>query len=309
VIHRLYVIAGPTASGKSGLAAALAERVGGRIINADSMQVYRDLAVLTARPDPTLLARAPHRLYGVLDGADICSAARWAGLAKAEIDACSEAGEVPIVCGGSGLYLSTLLHGIAQIPDIPAAVRIAARSRHAEIGAAAFRRELAALDPLAAATLAEGDSQRLIRAFEVATATGRTLADWQRRVTRFLSPDLTPFVALLAPPRRELYQTIDRRFQSMLDQGAIDEVRRLIARRLDPATPILKALGVTPLTAYLAGKATLAAAVERAQWDSHQYAKRQTTWFRHRLTAAMTISEQLSERNCAAVCHNICQAA
>src|SRR5579859_4069835 len=164
---RIIVIAGPTASGKSALAVAVAERLRGTVINADSMQVYRDLAVVTARPSAADLARAPHRLYGVLDGAELCSAARWADLARREIETSVAAGSLPILCGGTGLYLRTLLYGIAPVPEIPEAIRAAARQRHAEIGGAAFHDELASLDPQAAARLPAGDSQRLIRAYEV----------------------------------------------------------------------------------------------------------------------------------------------
>src|SRR6185312_11715522 len=176
----VVIVAGPTASGKSALALAIAEAIGGTIINADSMQVYRDLAVLTARPGATELARAPHRLYGVVDAAEACSAGRWRDLALAEIAVAREAGRVPVLTGGSGLYLRALLDGLAPVPPVPAALRAEARALHARLGGEAFRRALAARDPEAAQRLPAGDRQRLIRAYEVVAATGRPLADWRR---------------------------------------------------------------------------------------------------------------------------------
>ncbi|HLZ67144.1 MAG TPA: tRNA (adenosine(37)-N6)-dimethylallyltransferase MiaA [Aliidongia sp.] len=301
---KLVIVAGPTASGKSALALAIAQAFGGTIINADSMQVYRDLRVLTARPDDAALALAPHRLDGILDGAELCSAARWAAMAHDEIRAAQAAGRLPIVVGGTGLYLRTLLHGIAAVPDIPEDVREAARARHRAIGGEAFRTELARLDPAAAARLPAGDSQRLVRAYEVVAATGRTLGDWQRAgaegIPRY---DSRQFVLL--PPRDALYAACDGRLAAMIAAGALDEVAVLRARDLSPDLPILKAVGVPELGRHLAGDLDLAAAVAAAQQATRNYAKRQYTWFRHQLADAEILDAQLSHSFHAVVCQKI----
>ena len=301
---KLIIVAGPTASGKSALALAIASAFGGTIINADSMQVYRDLRVLSARPDDAALAMAPHRLDGILDGAELCSAARWATLAHDEIAAAQAAGRLPIVVGGTGLYLRTLLHGIAAVPEIPEEIREAARARHRAIGGEAFRAELAKRDPVAAARLPAGDGQRLVRAYEVVTATGRTLGDWQRAgaegVPRY---DSRQFVLL--PPRDALYAACDGRLDAMIAAGALDEVRALMARDLPPEMPILKAVGVPELARHLAGEVDLAAAIAAAQQATRNYAKRQFTWFRHQLTDAEILDTQLSHSLHASVCQKI----
>jgi tRNA dimethylallyltransferase len=296
---RIIVIAGPTASGKSALALDLAEQLGGTVINADSMQIYRDLAILTARPDAASLARAPHRLYGVLDGAELSTVASWVERARAEI----EAARVPILCGGTGLYLRALLHGIAPVPAIPDIVRQAARALHAELGGEAFRAELARLDPEGAARLAAGDSQRLVRAYEVVTATGRSLGEWQREGAPALP--LTPIAITLLPPREALYEAIDGRFAGMIAAGALDEVRALTARNLDLALPVMKALGVPELSRYLAGAISLEAATAEAQQASRRYAKRQYTWFRHQLPEATILKEKYYVNLTAQICQII----
>jgi tRNA dimethylallyltransferase len=301
---KLVIVAGPTASGKSALALAIARELGGTIINADSMQVYRDLRVLSARPDDAALAAAPHRLDGILDGAELCSAARWAAMAHDEILEAHRAGRLPIVVGGTGLYLRTLLQGIAAVPDIPEDVREAARARHREIGGEAFRAELASFDPAAAEKLPAGDSQRLVRAYEVVAATGRTLGDWQRAgaeaVPRY---DSRQFVLL--PPRDALYAACDGRLEGMIAAGALDEVAALVARDLPPDLPILKAVGVPELARHLAGELDLAAAIAAAQQATRRYAKRQYTWFRHQLADAEILAAQLSHSLHASVCQKI----
>jgi tRNA dimethylallyltransferase len=303
---RTIVIAGPTASGKSALALGLAEALGGTIINADSMQVYRDLTIVTARPAPADLARVPHRLYGVLDGAELCTAARWAELARQEIEAAATAGRLPILCGGTGLYLRSLLHGIAPVPEIPDEVRQAARWRHADLGGTAFRAELARLDPAGAARIAVGDSQRLIRAFEVAAATGRPLAEWQQ--AQPLAPTgLDPLIFTLLPPREALYAAIDARFVDMVAAGAVDEVRALVARGLDPALPVMKAVGVPELAGHLAGHLTLDKAISQAQQASRRYAKRQFTWFRHQFSSAHAFKTQYYDILMDQICQIICK--
>jgi tRNA dimethylallyltransferase len=279
----VLVIAGPTASGKSGLALDLARRLDGEIINADSMQVYRDLAILTARPDPTALAAAPHRLYGVLPAAEPCSVARWRTLTLAAIAAVQAAGRLPIVVGGTGLYLRALMAGLAEIPEIPAGIRAAARARLEAVGAARFHAELARRDPSGAEQLRPGDRQRLVRAWEVLDATGRPLADWHRRTAGQSPPGLEFSVLVLDPPRPALYDACNGRFLAMVAAGALDEVRRLDALGLPPDRPALKALGVPELRRHLAGEFDLPTAAALAQQATRNYAKRQVTWFRHQL--------------------------
>lgn len=281
----VIVIAGPTASGKSGLAMNLAERFDGTIVNADSMQVYSDLRVLTARPSVEDEARVPHRLYGYRDAADMASAADWMRDARAVIAEIRGDGHCPIVVGGTGLYLRALMEGLAEIPEVPAEIRATARARHREIGAKAFHKELEARDPKIAARLHVEDSQRVLRAWEVFEATGRALSDWQ--ADPVTPPDMTFRVVVLMPPREELYAACEHRFDGMLDAGALNEVRELAARAerevLDPALPIFKALGYPALSAHLCGEMSLAAARETSQQQTRNYAKRQMTWLRHQL--------------------------
>jgi tRNA dimethylallyltransferase len=290
------IVAGPTASGKSGLALAIAAEFGGTIINADSMQVYRDLAVLTARPGPEELPRAPHRLYGIIDAGESCSAGRWRALALAEIAAAHDAGRLPILVGGTGLYFHALLHGLAAVPPVPPEVRAAARALHVQLGGAAFHARLAERDPAAAARLAPGDTQRAVRAYEVVTATGRPLAEWQRAAD---GPSLAAEAAaiVLLPQRQTLYAACDARFLAMVERGAADEVRTLLARGLSPALPAMKAVGVRELAAWIEGRSEREAAVAAAQQATRHYAKRQYTWLRHRMTdlRRLTVDAQLSE--------------
>jgi tRNA dimethylallyltransferase len=289
----LIIIGGPTASGKSALALAVAAAFGGTIINADSMQVYRDLNILTARPDDAALALAPHCLYGVLDAADPCSAARWAALAEVAIATTSAAGGVPILVGGTGLYFRALLDGLAAVPAIPPEIRAAARQRHGELGGEAFRAALAERDPLGAARLAAGDTQRLIRAYEVVMATGRPLGAWQAE--QGTAPRRRHVAFVLLPPRAALYGACDARFAAMMTAGALAEAATLVARHLDPGLPALKALGVPELARHLAGEIPLAEAVLLAQQATRRYAKRQLTWFRHQLPDATFIEAKFSE--------------
>ncbi|HXP72706.1 MAG TPA: tRNA (adenosine(37)-N6)-dimethylallyltransferase MiaA [Stellaceae bacterium] len=277
----ILLIAGPTASGKSRLALAVAEEFRGTVINADSMQVYRDLAVLTARPGAEELARVPHRLFGVLDASELCSAARWLALADGEIVAAAREGRLPVVVGGTGLYLKALLKGLAPVPDIPADVRRAARALHGQLGGAKFHAALAERDPRAAARLNPGDTQRLIRAYEVVAATGRSLVEWQRGQTQYARPGAA--AVLLLPPRDVLYAAIDARFEAMVGAGALEEVRAIRTRPLSPDLPVLKAVGVREIARHLQGEITLAAAIGEAQQASRRYAKRQMTWLRTQL--------------------------
>ncbi|MCB9959116.1 MAG: tRNA (adenosine(37)-N6)-dimethylallyltransferase MiaA [Rhodospirillaceae bacterium] len=280
--NEVVVVAGPTASGKSALAADLAEDLGGVVINADSMQVYRDLAILTARPDAAAEARAPHRLYGVIDGAEACSAARWRQLALVEIAEAQAAGLVPIVVGGTGLYLRALTGGLAPVPEIPAPVRAAALAMIEAEGLAALRADLVRRDPVMAQRLRPRDRQRLIRAWEVVTATGRSLAQWQADPTL---PGPAASWVIVLPERADLYAACNARLLAMVAAGALEEVRRLVARGLDPGLPVMKALGVPEFIAHLHGEMALQAAVAAAQQATRRYAKRQTTWLRTQVIA------------------------
>ena len=287
------VIAGPTASGKSALASALASAMGGTVINADSLQCYRDLQILTARPGIADAARAPHRLYGFLDAAERGSVASWRALALAEIAAAISAGRLPIMVGGTGLYIRALTDGLAAFPEIPGEVRREAAALHRMLGGAAFRRRLAEFDADAAGRLPAGDRQRLIRAYEVVRATGRPIGAWRER------PQPTApyrFATILSmPPRDRLYPACDARFAAMIERGVLAEAAALAARRLDPDLPAMKAVGLPELMRHLRGEISLADAVAAAQRATRHYAKRQMTWFRHQIKPGLILDEQFSE--------------
>ncbi|HET6522817.1 MAG TPA: tRNA (adenosine(37)-N6)-dimethylallyltransferase MiaA, partial [Geminicoccaceae bacterium] len=280
----LIVLGGPTASGKSAYALALAEALGGVVVNADSMQVYRELRVVTARPGPAEEARAPHRLYGVLRATEPCSAGRWLAMAEAAIGEAAGEGRPAVVVGGTGLYLKALLHGLAPVPDVPPAVRAEAEALHARLGGAAFRARLAERDPAMAARLRPSDRQRLVRAYEVVAATGRSLAAWQAEAPprRARLPGRRVGLAL-TPPRAELYARIGRRLRAMIAAGGLDEVRALAALGLDPGLPLMKAVAVPELLDFVAGRTDLEGALARAATSTRRYAKRQLTWLRHQL--------------------------
>lgn len=296
----VLVIAGPTASGKTALALDLAEEIGGVVINADSMQVYRALRILTDRPGPEDEARVPHRLFGVLSPGERGSVGWWRDAASAEIDAAFDRGQVPILCGGTGLYLNALMQGIADIPSVPSEVFEAAIARYAEIGGDAFREEVRALDPILGERLEPGDSQRLQRAWAVARATGRALSDWQTD-THGARDDLRFCRVLLFPPRPVSAEAVDARFRRMIEQGALDEVRHLAALGLDRSLPAMRAIGVPQLIDYMDGKLTLDAAVEAAVIATRQYAKRQRTWFRHQFVSDVRIDAQYSKSDFARI--------
>lgn len=287
------MIGGPTASGKSALALTLAERLNGIVVNADAMQVYRELAILTARPTADEMARVPHRLYGVLSAAQRCTVARWRRLSLAAIAAARREGRLPIVVGGTGLYLKALMEGLARVPDIPTQVREEAKAKHRALGAPGLHAELARLDPEMAARLRPGDSQRLIRAWEVVTATGQSLAVFQQALP---APPKLWFVPIrLLPPREVLYAACDARCVRMLAEGALDEVRALQSLELDPDLPAMRALGVRELIQLLDGDVSRDAALAAFQQATRNYAKRQLTWFRHQMPKAQTWAAQFSE--------------
>lgn len=277
----LALIAGPTASGKSDLAVrlALALRARGReavVINADSAQVYADLQVLSARPTPQEMRGIEHRLYGAWDGAQACSAADWAATARREIAALHAQGAVPILCGGTGLYLRTLLEGIAPVPEIDPEVRRQVRALPPAQAHAALLRE----DPARAAQLAPADCQRITRALEVVRSTGRTLGQWQADKAGGIGGQVTLHPLVLLPDRAWLYQRCDLRFAAMLEQGAIAEVEALLARGLSSALPVMRAIGVPEITACLRGELSREQMLAAGQQATRNYAKRQYTWFR-----------------------------
>jgi len=294
-VQPVLVVAGPTASGKSALALALAEAFDGVVINADSMQVYRELHILTARPSPADERRAPHRLYGVLSAAERCSAGRWREMAAAEIEAAHGSGRLPVVCGGTGLYLKALTAGLPEMPDVPATIRARLAARLRIEGATALHAELRMRDPGIAARIGPTDSQRIVRALEVLEATGRSLTDWQAGPVAPLPTELRFVTILLMPPRDTLYAACDRRLEAMVETGALDEVQRLIAMGLDPSLPAMKAVGVREFADFLQGNRDLQTALAAAQQATRRYAKRQTTWFRHQFIAEFMLETQFSE--------------
>ena len=272
------LIAGPTASGKSAVAMALAERAGGVVINADSAQVYADLRVLSARPSQAEEARVPHRLFGYIDGAESCSAARWAADARDEIAAAQAAGRLPVLVGGTGLYLRTLIDGIAPVPEIDPTIRAEVRAMPVAETHLALRQA----DPAAAARLAAADTTRVARALEVVRSTGRTLAAWQDSRGGGIGEAVRLVATALLPDRDWLLARCDARLAAMFDEGAVEEVARLLARDDVPlAAPIRRAIGVPEIAAMLAGEIDRDAALAAAKIATRQYAKRQYTWFRN----------------------------
>jgi tRNA dimethylallyltransferase len=272
----LALIAGPTASGKSALALTLAEALEGTIINADSAQVYRDLRIVSARPGPADEARVPHRLYGHRDGEDVCSAAEWAAEARAEIDAAHVAGRLPILCGGTGLYLRTLIEGIAPVPEIDPAVRRAVRALAPGEAHAALVHE----DPDAAHRLRPGDTTRTQRALEVVRSTGRALAAWQAEKKGGIRDAVVLRPLVLLPPRPWLHERCDERLEKIFSDEGIEEVRSLLERRLPEFAPVMRAIGVREIAAFLHGEETRDEALAAGRIATRQYAKRQFTWFR-----------------------------
>jgi len=279
----VILIAGPTASGKSALALELAAKLRGVIINADSMQVYRDLHIITARPSPEDEKRAPHRLYGHVDAAENYSVGRWFGEAAAALTDMLNQDRPAIVVGGTGLYFSTLTRGIAAVPPIPAGIRREIRGRLAAEGVAALHAELSKRDPATAARLKPGDRARITRALEVMLATGRSLTQWHADNTPARVDLASVAKVFLMPERDELGLRIDARFDAMMAAGALEEVRALAARNLDPNLPAMKAHGVPWLIRYLKGEIPIAEAVAQGKRDTRRYTKRQATWFRNQL--------------------------
>lgn len=281
---RAVLIAGPTASGKSALAIEIARRFDGVVVNADSMQVYGDLRILSARPSVVEEAMAPHRLYGHVDGAVNYSAMRYAADVAALLPKLWEQGKLPVLTGGTGLYFKAVTEGFSAMPPVPEAVRSAFRARAEDVATEALHAELAGLDPVMGERLRPSDRMRIMRAIEVHLATGRSLASFQGE--REPGPlDGLPLLRLFVSPDREAVRArIDHRFETMMAEGALDEVVRLRERKLDPLLPIMRAHGVPGLMAHLDGAISLKEAIRRGQADTRAYAKRQVTWFRHQMT-------------------------
>ncbi len=273
----LALIAGPTASGKSALALEYAQQIGGVIVNADSAQIYAAIPVLSAAPTAEELRQVEHRLYGILDGAVPCSAADWAEMAKREIADVHASGRTPVLVGGTGLYIRTLLDGIAPVPPIDPEVRQRVRETPVDKN----RAKLEALDPEAAARLKPGDTARTSRALEVILSSGRTLAQWQELREGGIAEVVELRPLILLPPREWLYARCDARFARMFDEGAVEEVERLLAANLNPNLPISRAIGVPAIAAYLRGELTREQAIAAGQQATRRYAKRQYTWFAH----------------------------
>ncbi len=276
----VWLIAGPTASGKSALALGLAEATGGEIVNADALQLYRDLRVLSARPTEAESAQAPHHLYGVVDAAEGWSVGRWQRAAAGVLAEIAGRGRTAIVVGGTGLYFRALTHGLAEIPEVPARARAAVADLWSEGGEAAVRGALHAGDPVSAERITPGDRQRLLRALEVLQSTGKPLGAWQADTAPLLAPGSWRG-AVIEPDRAELYARCDARLLAMVAGGALEEAAALMARGLDPLLPAMKAVGFPELARHLAGELTLDEAIVQAQQATRNYAKRQLTWFRN----------------------------
>ena len=272
---RVALIAGPTASGKSALAIALARKADGVVINADASQVYADLQILSARPNAQEMGDIPHRLFGHIDGAQACTAARWATEARNEIRRVHDKGQLPVLVGGTGLYIRTLLDGIAPVPDIDPAIRAEVRALPVAEAHMALARE----DPQAAARLPAADTSRVARALEVIRSTGRTLADWQLHKSGGIADQVTLAPLILLPPRDWLIDRCDSRFEQMVTGGGVEEVEALLARDLSPDLPVMRAIGVPEIAGWLRGQMDRAAMLDRGRIATRQYAKRQYTWF------------------------------
>lgn len=281
----IHIIAGPTASGKSAKAIELAQATNGVIINCDSLQIYQDLPILTAQPSAADHAAAEHALYGILKPEEPCSAGAWCDLAKPLIEDLLAQGKTPIICGGTGLYTKALIEGLSPMPEVPAEIRARANALLEEIGSAALHEKLGQRDPEIAARFHPNHAARIVRAWEVLEATGKSLAEWQR-LDKTAPPAHWHFEAHKIIPERDILRDrCARRFEMMIENGVLDEVAAFDARiqsgEIKPDAPVTKALGFKPLQAYLHGKMSKTEAIERSIIDTHQYAKRQNTWIRN----------------------------
>ncbi|MEE2745816.1 MAG: tRNA (adenosine(37)-N6)-dimethylallyltransferase MiaA [Pseudomonadota bacterium] len=294
--RRLIIVAGPTASGKSSLAIDLAENLNGLIVNADSMQVYRELKIVTSRPSPKDEAKVPHKLYGSLSAKEKCSAGLWRNMAIREIEAAWKCDKLPILVGGTGLYIKVLTEGISEVPPVSGDYRREAQSLYNRLGAKKFHAELRRVDTISADRISQSDSQRLTRAYEVYLSSKIPFSEWQNSSQYSLPIKSSIRTICLLPPRDKLYQVCNNRFETMLEMGAIDEVSNLMNMELDASLPATKAVGVKELSAYLRGEITLLEASDAAKQATRNYAKRQMTWFRNQLEKPELVNAQYSER-------------
>jgi tRNA dimethylallyltransferase len=301
----ILIITGPTACGKSSFALEAADKFDGIIINCDSMQVYRELRIITARPSVADETNISHKLYGVISVKDLFSAGVWRSLAIAEILSCWKASKLPIITGGTGLYIKALMNGLTEIPKVSDKIRKEVIARHKKIGADAFHRELGQFDAVSAERLNKADSQRVIRAFEVYIATNRSLSDWykQQSTTESFSAHFQSIV--FEPPRDVLYANCEKRFDWMIENGALDEVSTLMSINLDPGHPPMKALGVPEIIAYLNGDWTLEDARNAGKLATRRYAKRQMTWFRNQIVQNYNVNAQYSNKMASKIFSNI----
>ena len=291
----IIVVGGPTASGKSSLAMDIAMEFNGVVVNADSMQVYDELRILTARPTTEDERRIEHRLYGVMAPSHSCSVGRWRDLAVREVANVHESGRLPVVVGGTGMYIRALMQGLAAIPAVPPSIRKEVQDLYRKQGGEAALTDLAKVDPETAARLAPGDQQRVVRALEVYRATDRSLSDWLAAGNQGALAHAVFQAITLQPPRDTLYSHIDARFRQMLDDGALDEVKHIRSLDLNPELPAMKAVGLRELGRYLDGATPLDEAIAAAQQASRNYAKRQLTWFRNQIPEAQSFFAQYSE--------------
>ncbi|WP_420549222.1 tRNA (adenosine(37)-N6)-dimethylallyltransferase MiaA [Curvivirga sp.] len=292
----ILILVGPTASGKSSLAMAIAKEFSGDVINADSMQVYKDLRVLSARPSEADEAEVPHKLYGVLDADETCSAASWRDMAVEAIEETLAAGRLPIVCGGTGLYIQALTDGLNQVPPVDEDIRHQVRDLQAQ-DVAALHAVLKEADPDIAAQLNATDSQRMARALEVIRSTGKSLLWWQAQAPICTPPEGWTFhILALIPPRDVLYDRCNRRFDLMLEEGALEEIAELEKRNLPDTLPCMRALGVPELIAYTRGEMSIEDAAEKTRMFTRRYAKRQNTWIKNQIISKKSINAQYSEK-------------
>ena len=280
---KVIIVAGPTASGKSALGLEIAAQTNGVIVNCDSMQIYRELPILTAQPSAEEQGDIAHRLYGVLKGAEACSVGRWRDLAVVEIEQILSQGKQPIVLGGTGLYVKALMEGLSKIPDVSRQFRLEATELYDQIGPDGLVKRIADTCTQTADQLKTNDRQRIIRAWEVFLATGKSLSTWQREHPPFASEGYSFQTVLVSPSRDELYERCDKRFLSMIDQGAMEEVSALLALDLDPDLPVMRAIGVPEIKAYLDGMLSKEEMIASAQQATRRYAKRQLTWLRNQI--------------------------
>lgn len=293
----VVIIAGPTASGKTSFALKVAEQFNGEVVNADSMQVYQELSVLTARPGVNEMARAPHHLFGCMSAAERCSAGKWLTMAQSAIKDIHQRGALPVVTGGTGLYLKALTQGLASVPQVPPEMITSITAHLEDIGGEAFKAELATVDHVAAERLPATDRQRLIRAAAVFAATGRTLTDWQREQPEAPGYPAEYLNIVLMPPREDMYAAIDARFDDMMSAGAMAEAEAFAELGLAGDLPASRAVGVAELLRVINDEWALELAVEKAKTASRQLAKRQITWFKRQIHTDLLISEKYSERN------------